>query len=396
LGTFNLRRIARPDELKAIGHEHLLALLTPYRDFFAQRKVTLPPIGSINGIPYNDLAEVFIAPGTDTPHKLVDALYHIHGLATPDAMDELLKEAEAKGIVLDNNSDTSPADVAVQLWLVAPEILERKHAEKPIASRRSFEYFHTDRSPIPPFQVPSQETLEALQEGLDDHFHEKRRGRGCRVFIYPVDEGYKFLVRHGDAIKRESIMEEGEEGSVFYRPAKHDVLSYDPKRGELCVNGSQSDRELYRRKFGRHIFGDEAFFPGDGKYTLAPLQKDKEKALVCTDIDGMEWVRLKEVRFLWGGSQQEVEIRKATNVFAALAEREEAFPHDAKLIQASFKVKFTESKSARVVTIKPSNIAEYIRDGDGTVVEEWLSRRGFVVMRNNTQPEGGHALVANA
>ena len=31
-----------------------------------------------------------------------------------------------------------------------------------------------------------------------------------------------------------------------------------------------------------------------------------------------------------------------------------------------------------MVTIKPSNIATYKRDSDGEIVDQWLSRRGFV------------------
>jgi hypothetical protein len=31
-----------------------------------------------------------------------------------------------------------------------------------------------------------------------------------------------------------------------------------------------------------------------------------------------------------------------------------------------------------MVTIRPSNIAQYTRDSDGELVEEWLTRRGFV------------------
>ncbi|MFQ5483205.1 MAG: hypothetical protein ACE5ER_10655 [Nitrospinaceae bacterium] len=395
MATFNLRRIARPDELKTIGHDHLLALLTPHQEFFAGRGVMLPPPGSINGMPYDKLAGVFVAPGADTPQALVDALYLINGMATQDCMDNLLQTTEMAGIKLNAPFDATPADVAVRAWLQAPEFLERKHAEQYIKRPRSFVYFQTDTSPVPPFRMPDQETIKALQDDLDDWFEEKLRGRGCRVFVYELPDGIKFLVRHGEPIKREGSIEDGKASSVVYRPAKHDVLAYDPALGELSINArSKAEREMYRTRFGLHLFGDVAFFPGQGKYTLEPLRKDWEKALVCTDIDGMEWVKVKEVQISSDGDHPEVVSHKAKGTFAALAVRKARLPDDAELVQASFLVKFPDSRTPRAVTIRPSNIANYTRDGDSDMVEQWLVKRGFIIAQEKV--EESHAFVAGA
>ena len=394
MGTFNLRRIARPAELKTIGHDHLVALLTPHQAFFAGRGVALPPPGSVDGMPYDDLAGIFVAPGADTPQGLVNALYLINGMSTQDCMDELLQATEVAGVTLSAPLDATPADVAVRAWLLAPEILERKHAEQHIKRPRSFVYFQT-RLPTPPFRMPSRKTLTALQDDLDDWFEEKLRGRACRVFAFELSDGIKFLVRHGEPLKREGSIEDGEESSVLYRPIKYDVLAYDPDLGELSVNArSKAERELYRTLFGLHLFGDVAFFPGEGKYTLEPLRKDGEKALVCTDVDGMEWVKVKEVHVSWDGDHPAVEIHKSKDVFAALAERDQGLPNDALLIRAGFLVKFSDSRTPRTVTIRPSNIADYTRDGDSTVVEQWLMRRGFIVTQD--QEAEADALVAGA
>ena len=133
---------------------------------------------------------------------------------------------------------------------------------------------------------------------------------------------------------------------------------------------NKGEKEAYRREFGRHVFGDEDFFPGTGKYTLEPLRRDGKASVVCTDVHGMEWVRLKEIQYLWGGAESEVEIRKANDIFEALEASGRSMPSKAPILRASFHVKFTDAKSPRTVTIRPSNIAQYTRDSDADVVED--------------------------
>src|SRR5262249_61943454 len=46
------------------------------------------------------------------------------------------------------------------------------------------------------------------------------------------------------------------------------------------------------------------------------------------------------------------------------------------LPRATFRVKFSGSKAPRSVTIRPSNVAQFTRDGDSALVEEWLAAPG--------------------
>ena len=141
---------------------------------------------------------------------------------------------------------------------------------------------------------------------------------------------------------------------------------------------NKGEKEIYRVEFGRNVFGNTDFFPGTGKYTLEPLRRDGAVSIVCTDVDGMDWVRLREVQFLRGGTEREIEIRKAKDLFAALEGRGQSMPATAPILRASFHVKFTDAKSPRIVTIRPSNIAQYTRDSDADVVEDWFQKRGFI------------------
>lgn len=258
---------------------------------------------------------------------------------------------------------------------------------------KSFEYYQTDRDEPPVFSSLPAATRQRLERELDDWFEEKRRGRGCRVFAYPDVHEVRFLVRHGEPFKREESLAGADVSSVCYRPLKYDVVVYDRQLGELRINARLvGEKKLYRLLFGKHLFGDENCFPGTAKYTLEPLREYGADSLACGDIEGIESIILTEVDFAWGGAQGEVEIRKAANVFAAFEARGRSMPERARIIKAVFKVKFADSNTPRSVKIRPSNIAEYTRDSDAGLLEEWLQLRGFII----NEEAGQHAAPAMA
>lgn len=142
---------------------------------------------------------------------------------------------------------------------------------------------------------------------------------------------------------------------------------------------TKGEKELYRTKFGQHFFGGSDFFNGKSKFTLDPLREVGEDSLLCDDIDGMDWVRLKEYQIFRGGSQKEVEIRKAEDIFASLNERERSFSQGGPITRASFLIKFTDSKNARTLKISSGNRAQFKRDDDAEIIEQWMTNRGFIV-----------------
>lgn len=110
---------------------------------------------------------------------------------------------------------------------------------------------------------------------------------------------------------------------------------------------------------------------------------------------GLEWVRLREVHVFWGGAEHAVEIHRADNVFRALDERGVRLPETARLVRAVFQVKFTDSRRPRSVTIRPSNVAQYTRDDDAELIEQWLRRRGFILTAEQRE-EAAHGTLASA
>ncbi len=380
MSAFNLKRFTQPEVLRSIRPDRLVQLLGGERAYFAQKGVPLPEPGDESDLDYEGLAKVFMQPDIDTPVDLANALYYVHEMAKLEQMEVLQDACEANGIALDHDVDASPADVAVQVWLADPDLLERKHAEACVIGRRSFEYFQSAVSPIPALEVPPREALAAIEQDLNSVLQRKKR-LWYRVLAFPKDGATWFLVRHGRPVERKGVVQDGESSTLIFRAEAFHVLAYDGVAGDLRMNAdTKGEKDVYRKTFGQHLFGNERLFLSDAaKYTLAPLRTRGEDSLTCTDIDEMESVTLRHVEFYWGGSLNEVEVRKADDVFATFKAKQRIFPQKVPILSAGFHVKFRDAKTPRAVTVRPPRTTVYTRDSDSAIVEKWLWNQKFIV-----------------
>ena len=381
MATFRLHRFSHVHTLKAIQPSYLLALLEPHQAYFKGRGVEL---GAVNGheLDYEGLRDVLMSPDANVPPELVDDLYYVDEMADEIGMEELLAAIEAlppgQRLELDLPDDPTPADVAVQVRVKAPTLLERHHAERFLMTKRSFECFRAKPGVDRRFRLPTEVQLADLEAALDDRLDQLKRGRNSKVFIYQKDDGIWFLVRHGQPCRREGTLNNDGPGAVYYRPETYDPLRYDPSTGELSMRAeTKKIGILYREKFGLHLFGDATMFPETTKYTLEPLISDGEDALVCSDIEGIDWVKLKEVVYHWGGPHRERKTHKADDLFALLRSQERKLTNGP-LMRANVAVKFTDAKTPRTVTVRKGNVASFTRDHDAPLIEAWLVKRGFV------------------
>ena len=155
MATLNPRRFAQPDSLKAINPIRLLAFLAPYQDYLTGRGL-IWPASAPPEFDYETLAGLLMRPDDQMPNRMVDALYFVHEMATPEEMDSLIRAAGEEGVEIDHDPDTTPADIAAQLWMKAPDLLERLHAEVLVMKPRSFTHFKSEkqgpRAFIPPMR----------------------------------------------------------------------------------------------------------------------------------------------------------------------------------------------------------------------------------------------------
>lgn len=379
MATLTLRRFSNIEMLGAIRPEHFRELLAPYADYLASRGAVMPPEGERSGLGFAHVAQVLMTPDPAMPQDLVEALYYIHEMATPQGFEAMIQALEEGQAEVHADDEATALDLAIQLWLKDPRLLERLHAEQSLHRPRSFEYFRSGVGPVQ-FMLPGDEAIARLESELNAWFVRKRRGRTAKVFHYVQPDSIWFLVRHGEPFKCENVIQDGGESAcIVYRPEKFDVIVYEPATGEIRINArTKGERELYRTAFGRHFFGYSEFFSERSRFNLEPLVRSGQFSLVCLDIPALEWIKLKEIQMAWGGGYNEVEVRRAEDVFAALAERGESLPRHIRLLKATFLVKFRSSKTPRTVVISSSNRAQYKRDDDGGIIEEWMRRRGFI------------------
>ncbi len=382
MSTYNLRRFAQPDALKTIRQDNLIGFLKEYEIYLNSRGFTfeLDEDGHIN---FDRLSEILMNPTENMDVSLVDALFLIQEMANEDQYQELCDLAEQNDIQMPEDGECSPADLALALWIKDPELLKRPHAEVMVLKPKSFLYFQSEKDAPKNFTVPKAEILRAMEQEMDRWFTKNKKGTGCRIMPVAADDENKvyFLIRHGMPFKREGKMDSGKSTIIFYRPEFHDVLIYDRLNNELAVfnkSQTQKERRMYLSVFSEYLFNEAEYFPGEEKYTLAPLTLIGAEALACLDVPGMVSAKLVEIQVQYRGPLNDRNTYRSNDLFASMAAGGRTMPNLKFLVSASFAIKFENSKRPRTVKIRTPNIANYDRKEDSHLVEMWLRNREFV------------------
>ncbi|MFN7430395.1 MAG: hypothetical protein ACK5TP_07420, partial [bacterium] len=122
MSSLSFRRFTSAYALREVDPAVLIDFLRPHAEFLAGQGVMLPTDPT-----HLDIERVEIALLTNIgglPVELVDALWHLHEMATPLGMDSLLAAAEAAGLVVPHDH-LSPADIAARVWVENPDLVRR-------------------------------------------------------------------------------------------------------------------------------------------------------------------------------------------------------------------------------------------------------------------------------
>jgi len=370
-----------PDVLRAVSLKWLTRLLEPYAAFLESRDLALPGPGTTrDDLDYQKLLSILMTPDPEMPKDLLDSFYYLHEMATPEAMDCLLEGAQSQGIPIDDDPEPPPYDVAIQVWLWDSHLVKHHHAERTVGGPYTFVYFQGAADSDTGLWTPDHGVIHALQSDLADWFERNKRGHYCMIQSYVRDDGMRFVVGHGDPARREGCVCKERHRSEFYRPERHDLVIYQPSTGELKVHaGTQTVTKTYSALFGRHLFGSDEHFAPALKYTLDPLKTDGERALVCSDVDGLGSVRLRRVQFEFSGPCSDCEVRSSDDVFATMREHHETIPDEARITEASFAIEFKDSDTPRFVSVEPSDADGYERESDSEPTARWFRKRGFAL-----------------
>src|SRR3974377_582346 len=118
-----------------------------------------------------------------------------------------------------------------------------------------------------------------------------------------------FAIRHGDTFARVAGVKRRELDIIGYRPAKDDLVIFNPQRKELRINArTLGEEEVYRRMFGAYLLGQENYFVRKGLYDLRPWREQGAGALHCRDVAGLHEVLLVELEVETGNAYNEVRV----------------------------------------------------------------------------------------
>ena len=387
--TYQPKRFANPGLLKRLDFALLLRLLEPHRSFFAGQH-QLSWTESHMGFPFDRLAKIMLNPAA--PSELLETLYYVETLADEKYFDDLLAAAQKLGC---DTEKRTAEDLAMLLRLESPIVLERLHAEiyrnhNKQRVKRFESYFAAGE--IRPMLDLTQDRLEHIEAELNDWAEENHHGVGMRVFTSTEERAVWFMIRHGQPMKRENTVEaNGEDGLVFYRPEKFDIMIYYPNEGELAMNvRTQKARMAYTQIFGRRLFDDAGYFSigNTVKYTLGPLLKYGAASLMCWGTPGIDNIKLCEIQASRPGIKNHLEIHRADDLLTVDHENLPLSHRDSVPVKAKFRVTYADGRE-RMVIIEPPNIALYDRESDHEIIHAWLLERGFILNEPITIPIRG-------
>jgi len=125
------------------------------------------------------------------------------------------------------------------------------------------------------------EKLKTFEKEIGKYFANSAKGDECHVHFYDEQERAVVLVARGSYFRAVARWEGGAIKVESFRPAAEDVLMYDRKTGQLCIQTPfPTDREQYIRSFASAIIGDLSLADNpdrDKIYTLDPILKGSFK-----------------------------------------------------------------------------------------------------------------------
>ena len=384
MASFNPKVFIRPDGLKRIANVHLIALLEPWRKYFEEREFFFPTDPE-DEFPHEALATVLLTYDPGMPPELMNGLYYIDEAASEETLEWLLERAADEGIEISPSAKPTTADVAVQIHLARPSILESRTVKAIAFNKSAFQYYpgrHEDGRDLPEV---TDAHLARMAEIMNPWFDKRRKGRGVRAFVFKRDNKFWLVIRHGKAAVREGKHEEdGESGAAFFRPQKHDVIIYDAILDLLGINAeTKGERDLYRSTLGELVFNRSSYFGEGDVFTLAPIRTVGPDMLKCGDIDGVTRVRLLEVVRVIPGDPPQIDIRRSSHLYQSLGKTWHDALSRGKITSAKFGFLFEDSSRERGVHIRLDS-ARYDRDSDAERVETWLRERGFFDINRET------------
>ncbi len=363
--------------------QYLRPLLEPHREYFKRQGIDIANLRN-NDATDRRLLQVFTQPDESMPADLLETLYVLDDLADESGHDRIQHEAERQGINLDG-SDLTPGEFAIMVQSGHPGLVQMCHEQTFYRKIKNYQEYQAKGSRR--LELASVlKKLQQLKAVLGPWFESKDRSPACEIYVYEEGSEIRFVVTHGRLLRTEGSFDRRLRRSrVAYRPQKHDSVIYDNRTYILKINAqTRAEKEHYRDAFGRVLFGDAEFFPGEDLYTLAPLKRGTSAMRL---VPGIESVRLTEVWIQIDNDQRFMQTSKAYNLAESIARYGKPNLAEGSLVRAAFLVKYTSGGRPRKLELRPPNVAIYDHDRDGVPAEAFMRANGYLKVG---EPGDGH------
>jgi len=351
-------------------------MLAKHKTYFDRQKLDVTKLTNDDACDRRLLA-VFTKPDEDMPPDLLEKLYVLDDLADESGHDRILNEAERQGMPINGlGDDLTPGEFAIAVHKKHPALIRVCHDKTLYRKIKNYqEYQSKDGKRLSLKSAKAK--AKALEAELAPRFESMNRSRACEIYVYEEKGEIKFQITHGRTFRTDGTIDKKLKRSrVAYRPQKHDSVIYDKSTGVLKVNAQTlAEKDLYREKIGKVLFGDANYFPEGDLYTLKPLRRGSAALAI---VQGIESVRLTEVWIQLDDDQRFVQISRAYSLIKAIEDHNKPNLAEGKIVRASFLIKYSSGGRPRKLELRPPNVAIYDRDRDGEPAEAFMSENGYL------------------
>ncbi|TWT74807.1 hypothetical protein [Allorhodopirellula solitaria] len=383
MATFNPKHFTDADVLRTIHPEHLCKLIEPHATYFGDRGLSLPSARQAATLDVDRLAHLLESPDDAIPQELLNAIGYIDEMATERGMDSLLPKAIEAKMPLDPNKDHSPADIAVQVWLFDPMIVEREHIWFTWKPPRRMDCFRVGEKKHGKLLEITHERCQQAAEDIGSWLSENNRTPFCNLAYRETDDGFEFSIQRGDPFTRKSTIERNSIGNVHFRPAGKDKVIFKLEDVMVMINTPiRRAIAVYQRVFGNLLYGDPEFFTDSNIISTRALEELGEGALSCRDVDGIDEVLFVEYLVDLGGDQDATVTYKANDIITDMKQRNRKLDFEGRLISATFRIRYRGSRYWRTLKLYDGNATCYTRDANARHAEQWMRLRNFIQVTN--------------
>lgn len=347
------------------------------RDYLSSRKVDFP-----DGELTDDVIDKLLGELDELDRKDIEEEFHCINDIADRGIDCLERAYQEYGYARDD--DWTRERAAMVLFLRYPEAFQMAYdlyAWRAVANSMSHYYLPSDLAAF------DAESLNAFKGSVDDFYGRQGKGRRCRLRHYSEDTAHVVLVGRGDYPQSQLVQEnDGEIRTVFFRPAKEDVLLYDTS-GLLSIktsSRSSEDRMHYLAAFGTHILGkspEEIRSLDAETVSLAPIRNG------TFSYDGnelVEWARLADMTGrLPGVTGAKMRLSSPDLVRTFSSDMRGLRLEDCELDSAKLKFKLSgDGFSARpiAVELRPPERTSLNKRRETAVIEAYLRENGVLLV----------------